>query len=68
MIYTKYALHKKWSFQLTISSEMWVNPHFPEELVLFTEEILYEKLHFLCSDAGSKSENPGLNTNWILTL
>ena len=42
---------------------MWVNPHFPEELVLFTEEILYEKLHFLCSDAGSKSENPGLNTN-----
>ena len=26
------------------------NPHFPADLVTFTEEILNGKLHFLCSD------------------
>ena len=30
---------------------MWPNPQFPADLVLFTEEILNEKLHFLCSIA-----------------
>ena len=28
---------------------MWPNPKFPGDLVTFTEEILNEKLHFLCS-------------------
>ena len=28
---------------------MWPNPHFPADLVTFTEEILNRKLHFLCS-------------------
>ena len=27
---------------------MWQNQQFPEDLVTFTEEILSEKLHFLC--------------------
>ena len=26
------------------------NPQFPADLVTFTEEILYGKLHFLCCD------------------
>ena len=34
---------------------MWPNPHFPADLVTFTEEILDGKLHFLCSDLGLKS-------------
>ena len=28
---------------------MWPNPKFPADLVTFTEEIVNEKLHFLCS-------------------
>ena len=28
---------------------MWPNPQFPVDLVIFTEEILNGKLHFLCS-------------------
>ena len=28
---------------------MWPNSQFPAELVTFTEKILNEKLHFLCS-------------------
>ena len=28
---------------------MWPNPQFPTDLVTFTEEILNENLHFLCS-------------------
>ena len=32
---------------------MWPNPQFPADLVTFTEEILNEKLHFLCSDLSS---------------
>ena len=28
---------------------MWPNPQVPADLVTFTEEILNEKLHFLCS-------------------
>ena len=31
---------------------MWANPQEPEDLVLFTEGILNEKLHFLCSVAS----------------
>ena len=34
---------------------MWPNPHFPEDLVAFTEEILYGKLHFLCSVFSGKA-------------
>ena len=29
---------------------MCLSPQFPADLVTFTEEILNEKLHFLCSD------------------
>ena len=29
---------------------MWPNPQFSADLVIFTEEILDGKLHFLCSD------------------
>ena len=29
---------------------MWPNPQVPADLVTFTEEILNEKLHFLCSE------------------
>ena len=29
---------------------MWPNPQFPEDLVTFTEEILYGKLHILCRE------------------
>ena len=29
---------------------MWPNPQFTTDLIIFTEEILIEKLHFLCSD------------------
>ena len=29
---------------------MWPNPQFSADLVTFTEEILNEKLYFLCSD------------------
>ena len=29
---------------------MWPNPQFPADLITFTEEILSEKLHFLCSE------------------
>ena len=32
---------------------MWPNPQEPADLVTFTEEILNEKLHFLCSDKSS---------------
>ena len=28
---------------------MWLNPKFPADLAIFTEEILNGKLHFLCS-------------------
>ena len=29
---------------------MYPNPQFPADLVTFTEEIINEKVHFLCSD------------------
>ena len=29
---------------------MWPNPQFPADLITFTEEILSEKLRFLCSE------------------
>ena len=33
---------------------MWQNPQEAVDLVTFTEEILNERLHFLCSDGFSK--------------
>ena len=30
---------------------MWPNPQFPANSITFTEEILNEKLHFLCSES-----------------
>ena len=41
---------QKCSFSLRISSVNVTNPQFPTDLVTFTEEILNEKLQFLCSD------------------
>ena len=35
---------------------MWPNPHFPEDLFAFTEEILKGKLHLLCSENQEKYE------------
>ena len=32
---------------------MWPNLQFPVDLVTFTEEIVNEKLHFLCSDISN---------------
>ena len=40
------ALHKNWSFPLRNST---VNPLETADLVIFTEEILNGKLHFVCS-------------------
>ena len=46
------ALDKKWSFPLRISLVNVPNPHFAADLVLFTEEILNGKLHFLCGEVS----------------
>ena len=35
---------------------MWPNPQEAAHLVTFTEEILNEKLHFLCSDCAAIRE------------
>ena len=43
------TLHKKWSFPLRIFSVNVTKPQFPADFLTFTEEILNEKLHFLCS-------------------
>ena len=52
------TLHKKWSFPLRIFSVNVTKPQFPHiywrnpdpaDFLTFTEEILNEKLHFLCS-------------------
>ena len=37
---------------------MWTNPQFPADFVLFTEEILNVKLHFLCSEQQQEEKNP----------
>ena len=34
---------------------MWPNPHFSTDLVTFTKEMLYEKVHFLCNVEGANS-------------
>ena len=39
---------------------MWPNPHFAADLVKFTEEILNEKLHILCSVSKTLS----VETTW----
>ena len=45
-----FKLHKKWSFLLRVSSvNLYPNPQFPADLVMFIEEILNGKLHFSCS-------------------
>ena len=57
------VLHKKWSFSLRISP---VNvTKCSADLVTFTEEILSEKLHFLCSIFWKNLQNSQQNTcNW----
>ena len=42
------SLYKKWSFKLSIYSQLWRNSQETADLVRFTEEILNGKLHFLC--------------------
>ena len=42
--------------------ERWPNPQKTADLVIFTEEILKEKLHFLCSDIQSMGMN--ILTRW----
>ena len=44
---------QNWSFSLRISS---LNK-LPADLVIFTEEILNKKLHYLCSDRGFQDES-----------
>ena len=39
---------------------MWPNPHFPVDLITFTEAILNEKLHFLCGVSYSKNSTKGI--------
>ena len=34
---------------------MWPNPELPADLIIFTEEIVNGKLHFLCSDRFEKN-------------
>ena len=36
---------------------MWPNPQFPTDLVTFTEEILNEKLDFLCNEVCLTKSN-----------
>ena len=48
-------LQKKRSFPLRISSVNVIKSAEPADLVTFTEEILNEKLHFLCSEMLTKS-------------
>ena len=48
---------------------MWPNLQFPADLVTFTEEILNEKLHFLCSDNCPEFRNGLLDSYYFkLTL
>ena len=49
LIWALFALHKKWSFPLRISSVNVPSTQFPADLVTFTEEMFNGKLHFLCS-------------------
>ena len=63
-------LSKKWSFPLRSSSIMWPNPQFLVDLVTFTEKILNENLHFLCSDSLQRGIIPShliLNTPILIT-
>ena len=41
---------------------MWPNPQFPVDLVTFTEETLYGKLHFLCNENYRKIKY------WVFTI
>ena len=43
---------------------MWPNPPFPVDLVLFTEEILHGKLHFLCSASIEPWSTPVYNVGY----
>ena len=45
---------------------MWPNPQFLAGLVTFTEEILNEKLHFLCSENNKVTSYRNLLVDWEL--
>ena len=47
--YTLITMHKKWRFPLRTSSVNMSKYEVSADLVTFTEEILNDKLHFLCS-------------------
>ena len=56
------ALHKEWSFPLRISSvNVTKSPKLTAELVTFTEEIIHEKLYFLCSDIFCSAVKSNIN-------
>ena len=59
------SLHKKWSFPLRISSVNVTKLEFPADLVIFTEEIVNGKLHFLCSAFLNFSVADDLNCFWM---
>ena len=45
---------------------MWPNPQFPTDFVTFTEEILNETLHFLCSAKFTDGSNDLLEKNHVV--
>ena len=47
---------------------MWPNPQFSEDLVIFTEEIIDRKLHFLYSVTCDKFKSCTANTDWQIKL
>ena len=42
---------------------MWQNPEIPTDLVIFTEEILNQKLHFFCSVSLAHFSKELMKTN-----
>ena len=56
----KSSLHKKWRFPLRIST-INMTKSATADLVTFTEEILIEKLYFLCSAWGIESWMPEIS-------
>ena len=51
------SLHRKRGFPFRISSVNVTKPQFPAGIVLFAEEILIGKLHFLCGGSGEKGKS-----------
>ena len=56
------SLHKKWSFPLKISSVNVNRCTQTADLVIFTEDVINRKLHFLCSASWQKE----LSRRWLI--